>query len=118
MNDFVKKVEQAYKINLLKNDQNLLIEPMVKEKLESNHKKEQAKNAVSLAVISITVSLLSQYIFPGQEQRLIINSLFTTASFIFLFFTLKYVFKEYTINSKLKHINDLLKEIRLIQIIE
>ena len=73
---------------------------------------------MNLAILSITIPLLSQYIFPGQEQTLILTSMIMAAGFIFLFFSFKYLFKEYTMNSKLKHINDLLKEIRLIQMIE
>ncbi|MBT2684886.1 hypothetical protein [Bacillus sp. ISL-37] len=118
LNDFIKLVKENYKIDLTKNDQNLLIESIVKEKIESNHKKEQAKNAVNLAILSITIPLLSQYIFPGQEQTLIMTSMIMAAGFILLFFSFKYLFKEYTMNSKLKHINDLLKEIRLFQMTE
>lgn len=118
MNDFVKKVEQAYKINLLKNDQNLLIESMVKEKLESDHKKGQAKNTVNVAIFSIAIPLVSQYIFPGQKQTLIFTFLFMGIGFTLLFFSFKHMVKEYNMISKLEHINELLKEIRLIQMIE
>jgi len=91
---------------------------MVKEKKESNHKKEQAKNAINLAILSITIPLLGQYIFPGQEQLLIITSLVMAADLILLFFSFKYLFQEYTMVSKPEHVNELLKEIRLIQLIE
>jgi ABC-type nickel/cobalt efflux system permease component RcnA len=117
MYQFTELTKQKYQINLKDGNQNSLIDSMVKEKIESNSKKDQSKKAIYLTILPISLPFLVQFIAQNQNNTLIITSFITLIGLGFLLFSFKFLFKEYTLISKLEHINQILKEIQLVQMI-
>ncbi|QED49368.1 hypothetical protein [Cytobacillus dafuensis] len=118
MQRFCQSVLHKSNINLLIENENTLVESLIKEKLEKIQRLEQAKKNIYLGLITVVLPLFITFLIKNLDNIEFLTLTIMTIGLIILLFAFKSSFKEYTTISKLEHINELLKELRLSQIVE
>jgi hypothetical protein len=111
-----KQLENLYG-SVYSEAENILIENMISEKLEKVHRLEQAKKAVYLGIITTILPLFISLITKNLNNIKFLTFTIMSFGLILLFLSFKSAFKEYTLISKLEHTSEILKEIRLSQLI-
>lgn len=114
---FSRLVLQKKNINFDIEAENLFIEGMIREQLENLNRLEQAKKSVYLGLTTTVLPLLVTLVIKNITNVEFITLIIMGIGLMILFFSLKSIFKEYTKISKLEHISDILKEIRLSQLV-
>jgi len=115
---FRQLVLQESSINLINNNENNLVESLIKDKLEKVHRLEQAKKNVYFGLLTVVLPFLISLLFKNFNNMLFLTLGIMATGFIMALFSIKSAFKEYTTISKLEHISELLKEIKLLQLVE
>lgn len=114
---FSRLVLQKKNINLNIEAENQFIEGMIREQLENLNRLEQAKKSVYLGLATTVLPLLITLVIKNITNVQFLTLIIMGIGLVILFFSLKSVFKEYTKTSKLEHISEILKEIRLSQLV-
>jgi hypothetical protein len=114
---FTELVSQKTNINLYVEAENILVEALIRERLEKVHRLEQSKKTVSLALITTALPALITLVTKNNTNVQLLTLTIMGIGFIFLFISFKSAFKEYTKIPKLEHISEILKEIRLSQLV-
>ena len=114
---FTQLTLQKVNVNLNIKDENILIEKLVLERLKKVTRVEQTKNAVYLGVITTSMPLFISLLTKNLTNVPFLTFTIMGIGFIILVYSLKSTLKEYTIISKLEHLSEILKEIRLSQLI-
>jgi hypothetical protein len=117
MKRFIQLTLNKVNVKLYSETENILIESMISEKLEKVHRLEQAKKTVYLGIITTILPLFISLIAKNLNNIKVLTITVMGFGLIILFFSFKSAFKEYALISKLEHTSEILKEIRLTQLI-
>lgn len=117
MNRFIQLTLNKVNVNLYSETENTLIGNMISEKLGKVHRLEQEKKTVYLGIITAILPLFISLIADNFNNIKLLTTTIMGIGLILLFLSFKSAFKEYTLISKLEHTNEILKEIRLSQLI-
>ncbi|MEK5039885.1 hypothetical protein [Sporosarcina sp. FSL K6-3457] len=113
INKFVRGVKTTSDICLNTINENIIVEDLVKERIERINKLNQAKKTRNIGLLTITVPyLISIYRDNANNLEFIALSIMA-AGFIIILFSFRSLMNEYSTLSKLVHISEILKELRL-----
>lgn len=109
-NRFIQLVKDKTNIDLVNLEENLIVNEMIKEKIEKIYKSNQSKRSLYQGTFLTSIPLVVQFFMQNIE---LLTLGITLIGLVILFIASKKALKEYSLISKLEHTNELLKEIRL-----
>lgn len=111
-------VLQESNIDLINDSENNLIESLIKDRLDKVHRLEQAKKNIYLGLLTVVLPFLISLLIKNFSNVLFLTLSIMAIGLIMAFFSIKSALKEYTTISKLEHISELLKELKLLELVE
>lgn len=113
INKFVQSVKTMSDICLNSINENIIVEDLVKERIERINRLDLAKKTRNIGLLTITVPyFISIYQDNANNLEFIALSIMAVG-FMITFFSFRSVMNEYSTLSKLEHISEILKELRL-----
>lgn len=116
--NFIKLLLSKLSIDITDMNHNLLINEFIQEKLSRLNKKEEAKHSFYLGLLTIIIPLSFPFFFNNAQNVFLMSILIMSIGIIIAFLSVRSFLKEYRRISKLEHISEILKEIRLAQLIK
>lgn len=113
INKFVNKVKSKLNICLNTIDENLIVENLVKERIESINRINQGKKTRNIGLFTITVPYLISIFRDNSNNLEFITLSIMIFGIILTIFSFRYALNDFNTLSKLMEISELLKELRL-----